>query len=253
MHTYRTPTIYSAHDTLAIGFFKYMLEANSDETRSLATIVRTNPTAISIFRSLYNIDPIDVLEDFLTRKRVQSIDVAGCLAALEDTGYNLASHLSVITEVTGHTRLRYAITFSPDNVVSLLADREDAAEETTLVYAIYLGRNYLIKPLLDAGADVNMRDWRGYTTLHEACSCCLSDGFFELLRWAENAIDWGACTPQGWNALELFDLGVLSGWATHRSQTDIDEFRAALMSHMKLSEKEVDGRINMPGAFPDAS
>ena len=87
MHTYRTPTTYSAHDLLTIGFFKYLLDGASDESRSLATIVRTNAAAIDIFRSLFNIDPMDALEDYLNRKRARYIDITGF--STEDVGYSV--------------------------------------------------------------------------------------------------------------------------------------------------------------------
>ena len=124
MHTYRVQLCGSAHDLLAVGFFKHLLDGNSDGDRSLAAIVRTNPAAISIFLSFLNVDPMDALEDFMTRERAQYTDIAGCLAALEDIGCNSANRLSVITEVTGHTRLKYAIIFSPDSrrIASTAAD-----------------------------------------------------------------------------------------------------------------------------------
>ena len=252
VHVIRTETFSSAHDMLTVGFFTYLLGETSDESQSLATVVRTNTAAIQIFRSLLDMDPMDALEDYLDRNRARHVDVTGFMASLEDTTCNLESRSSVF-QVTGYTALEYAITFSPESVESLLADGEDAAAEPTLVHAVNVGRSKLIKPLLDAGADVNMRDWWGHTALLMACSLCHYNAFFELLRWAEDTIDWGACTSDGQNALELFDSAVLAraGDVTLYSQSKIDEFRAELVAHVKFVDDESEGQLDMPGAFPD--
>ena len=112
-------------------------------------------------------------------------------------------------------------------------------------------RTELIKSLLDAGADVNMKDSCGYTALHWACSWCRYDTLFELIRWAEDSIDWDARTPNGQNALEIFDSRVSAGWVATWSPSEIHDFRAELVAHIKPVEKECDGRLDIPGAFPD--
>ena len=242
----------SAHDVLTTGFFAYLLGETPDESQSLATIVRTNTIAITIFRLLLNIDPMNALEDYLGRTQAQRTDVTGFMASLENTTCNLKNRLSVF-QVTGYTPLQYAINFAPGSLGSLLADGENAAAEPYLVYSVRRVRSELIKPLLDAGADVNMRDWEGHTALLEACSRCCYDEFLELLRWAEDDIDWDVCAPDGWNALELFDscVSARAGNAVWYSQSQIDEFRASLVAHMNIVEDESEGQVDMPGAFPD--
>ena len=237
---------------LTVGFFTYLLGETSDESQSLATVVRTNTAAIQIFRSLLDMDPMDALEDYLDRNRARHVDVTGFMASLEDTTCNSKGRSSVF-EAINYTPLRYAITFSPESVESLLADGEDAAAEPTLVYAVGCGRSELIKPLLDAGADVNMRNWRGHTALLVACSGCHYNAFLELLRWVEDDIDWDACAPDGRNALELFDSCVSAGGvsSTLFSRSQLDEFRAALVARVKSVEGESGGQLDMPGAFPD--
>ena len=242
----------SAHDVLTTGFFAYLLGETPDESQSLATIVRTNTIAITIFRLLLNIDPMNALEDYLGRTQAQRTVVTGFMASLEDTRCNSAGRLSVF-QVTGYSPLQYAIAFSPESVEFLLADGEDAAAEPYLVYAVSAARSELIKPLLDAGADVNMRDSEGHTALLEACSWCRYKEFLELLRWAEDDIDWDACAQDGQNALELFDSSVSAqaGNATWYSQSELDEFRATLVAYMNIVEDESRGQLDMPGAFSD--
>ena len=124
---HRAQITYSAHDVLALGFLGYLLDTqNSDESTSLATIVRTNPVAINFFRSLFNMDPMDALEDCLTRKRGQYTDIVTLMASLEDSVCN-ASNRSSVFEAINYSTLGYAIKFSPGSVESLLASGEDAA------------------------------------------------------------------------------------------------------------------------------
>ena len=204
--------------------------------------MRTNTAAIYIFRSILNVDPMDALEDYLDRNRAGRVDVTGFMVSLEDTTCSSKGR-SYVFKVTGHTPLEYAITFAPESVESLLADGEDAAAKPYLAYAVDAGQSKLIKPLLDAGADVNMQNWRGSTALLSACSMCYYDGFFELLRWAEDEIDWDACTPDGQNALEVFDSAARAGEAADLSQSQIDEFRAALVASVKFVEDESGGQL----------
>ena len=207
-------------------------------------------TAINVFRSLFDVDAMYAFEDYLTRERALYTDVPCFVASLEDIGCDVAS-CSPLFEVAGSTPLSYAIVFSPESVEFLLARGEDATVEPTLVYAASNGRSELIKPLLNAGADIGMRDRQGYTALLVTCSLCRYHEFFELLRWVEDEIDWGACTRNGQNALELFDLGVSEGWATEFSQSEIDEFRTVLTDHVRIGEDVSNEQLGMPGAFPD--
>jgi len=191
--------IYSAHDILALGLFRYLLDKTSDRSRSLAAIVRTNAAAISIFRSLFNIDAMDALEDYLDRYRSKHADISSLLASLSDAESNSISRPAVF-DVIGYTPLEYAAQVSPGSVLSLLKDGEDATRGPILVYTTGNGMSSLMKLLLDAGADVNMTDSWDYTALLEACSLCCYQDFVELHRWAENVIDWEVRAPDGRNA-----------------------------------------------------
>ena len=256
---HRADSILSAHDSLALGCITYLLN-NSDKNRPIATILRTNSLAISVFRSLLDTDPLDALEDFLSRKRTQHVDIACFLASLEDAECDSTRLLSIF-EVIGYSPLEYAVMFSPQRAMALLQDGANAAGDGsgTLFNAILFTSPHLIGPLLDAGADVNIRDWKGHTPLHWACSWCRYDEFFKLIRWAESDIDWRAHTRDGRNALDLFDSGVLEGFDVNHSQVELDEFRTVLVDHLAFDDDddELDRsgefRLDVPGAFPDVS
>ena len=248
----RTSMFYSAHDILALGLFKYLLDKTSVESKSLAAIVRTNAAAVSIFRSLLNMDAMDALEDYLYRYRSKRTDISVLLASLSDKECNSVNLLSVF-EITGYTPLEYAAQVSPRDILPLLADGEDATKGPLLAYATGNGMSSLMKPLLDAGADVNMKDCWGHTALLDACSLCCYQDFAELYRWAEDAIDWNVCGPDGRNALDLFESGVMGGMASDLTQSQIDDFRAVLVAHVHSVEDETDGgQLDMPGSFSDA-
>ena len=194
---------------------------------------------------------MDALEDYLVRKRSQYYtNIPALMRAFEDPVCNSAGRACIFA-VIGHTPLRYAINYSPQSVGSLLEDGEDASVGPLVAFSAALGNTDTIKPLLDAGADVNMAGWRGYTALHEACAQCQYGAFCELVRWAEKEIDWNARTANGESALQLFESGVSSGWAAGLSRSKIDEFRAVLVAHMDLVEDEPNGdcTLNIPGAF----
>ena len=122
----------SAHDALTGGLFAHLLGQTSDESRSLATIVRTNAVAVHVFHSLLDIDPMDALEDYLDRQQAGYTDVTCFMALLEETSCDSAGRSSVF-QVTGYSPLKYVINFSPEKVKFCLADGEDAAEKPCLV------------------------------------------------------------------------------------------------------------------------
>ena len=246
--THRTQTIHSAHDVLAIGLFKYILDKASDESKSTATILRTNTTAITIFRSSFNIDPMDALEDCLARKRPHCGDISGLVASLENPRC-YSTNRSSFFEMLGYSVLEYAVEYSHNNVENLLADGENAAVGPILALSVANRRSFLIKALLDAGADVNMKDAKGYAAILLACSQFRYYEFFDLLRWAGDDIDWGVCSPDGRNALDLFDECVSKGAASLWPRPCIDEFRRALVVRMRIRKYDFE-RLDMPGSFP---
>ena len=200
---------------------------------------------------------MDALEDYFIRNRTQSMELLGRLQVLfDDTERSIVARRSLLFTAIGYTPLRYAINWLPEKVLYLLESGEDATVEATLSYAVNCGRTGLIKPLLDAGADVNMKDKGGYAALHRACQRCRYVDFFELCRRVEEkgiSIDWSARTLDGFNALDLFDLGALGGWTIDWPQFAIDKFRGKLLAGLARDSEspDKDEHLDIPGAFPD--
>ncbi|KAI0764491.1 ankyrin repeat-containing domain protein [Irpex lacteus] len=165
---------------------------------------------------------MDALEDLLSRLYGHSDeDVSHLLKSLEAAEYTVAR--SSLLKAIRFTPLQYAIMMlSPSSVESLLAEGADVKAEPTLAYAARCARDELIELLIDKGADVNMKDRKGRTALHWACHYGNYNLFFELVRCAEDEIDWDARTLEGENA---FELGVSEGMTSLWASCDVDEFR----------------------------
>lgn len=225
-------------------FFKCFL---TDTGKSLPNSVGTSSVAIDIFRSLLNIDAMDALEDYLDRwKRT---DVKAILG-LEGSAPSIPGNASdILKSLTGTTPLEYAIHFSTEDVLPLLARGEDACSGSPLPFAIDRGYVNLIKPLLDAKADVNAKDRLGWTALHRACYQGYNPCLEELVRWADEDVDWDACTPEGKNALDLLQDAASDGW---RDSDEISTFLSILQPrvHVTAEQPEDDFLLDMPGAFP---
>ncbi|KAI0085489.1 hypothetical protein BDY19DRAFT_996628 [Irpex rosettiformis] len=241
---------FSAHDSLTLGLLQHLSD-HQPGCQSLAARLQTNPVAIEALRSLFNIDPMDALEDYANRKRSSIADVPGFLASFSDTECDPSDCLSVL-KAFGYGPLEYAIRFSPQSVASVLEDGEDATSEPFLACAIERGRSFLIKPLLDASADVGIKGRRGYTALHQACFWCFYPCFNELVLWAGDRIDWDVRTPEGQSALDLFEIGVEEGRTWYLDQSEIDEWRSILVAHIGVRKDEhtADEPLHIPGAFP---
>lgn len=196
---------------------------------------------------------MEALEDFLVRHARPGTDVPGLLSALETKPIGSASRCSMFKAI-GYTPLSYAIRFSPSSVFALLSHGEEASAEPILTTAVRAGKRELIKPLLDAGADINVKDHKGQSALHWVCYQCKRLCFEELLRWAGAKIAWDSQTPEGYNALELFDIGVSAGLASALSTTQVSEFREQLASRVDRTQMRVpadDGdALDIPGAYP---
>ncbi|KAI0090453.1 hypothetical protein BDY19DRAFT_992645 [Irpex rosettiformis] len=212
-------------------------------------------------------DPIDALEDYLSRTHRQSsssdCNIQRLLNVLQIPQSNLQARSTIFRSLLQMTPLQYAIDFSPMDVRTLLFSELSngctkgsnlQAEGPLLVYAIGAGNIGLIKPLVDAGVDVNQKYTNGETALHVICHRCYYACLREIVRWAGDKIDWGMCTPGGRNALELFEESVAAGRGKGLSKKQVDEFGAILKNHigyerMELSE-ESRTSLSMPGAFP---
>lgn len=207
-----------------------------------------------MLRTFFDVDPMDALEDYLTRKKGDQFDASGLLSFLETNECNAESRTHVF-HCIGYSPLGYAIRFSPQSVFSLLESGEDAAREPTVAWAVATGNHWLIRPLIKAGGDVNMRHSNGPTALHYAALNCKYDSLRELLKGAEHEVDWNARTPDGKNALELFEMGVSRGlgqtWGYSAAQ--MADFRSILESHVSPDVSSIDDSADesfaMPGSF----
>lgn len=243
----RTSYAYSPRDRLVLLLFRDLLiHAN----QSLVNSAKTCPVAIDIFHSILNMDPTDALEDFLEERGVadtMAILGLGLGATVHDDSPSAVSHsLPSFESLTGLTRLDYAIRYSPQDAVFLLQQGEDATRGFPLLYAINHSRTGLIKPLLDAGADVHAKGGRGWTVLHYTCWRGNYDGLQELVRWADDEIDWNSRTPDGRSAVDFvyanFSSGVLDS-------DGVRAFLSILHPRIHLEEETTETAVNMPGAF----
>lgn len=107
-----------------------------------------------------------------------------------------------------------------------------------------------MKPLLDAGANVNARDVRGCTALHRACYFGRYECLKELVRWADVDVDWDARTPDEKNALDLVQVGMRMGYVDVH---ELQDFEAILQPRVHAVDELEDMAMKMPGAFPMCS
>ena len=240
----------SAQDYLVLLSFKYLLV---NKGKSFIASATTSPVAVDIFRSLLDIDTVDAIEEYLERRRVTGAEtLLGLSDPVDaDTGNPDQDQsptsllpVSIFRSLTSFTPLEYATILAPQYVPQLLERGEDAASGAPLCYAVGWGHLDFIKPMLDAGANVNAKDPRGRTALHYVCFYGRYNSFLELLRYADHAIDWNARTSAGQNALDLLHEGVSSQTL---SASDFNDFLATLQARVNDS---FDEELHIPGAFP---
>ena len=205
-------------------------------------------------------DPIDALEDYLLRQNVSSPGTPQMLSAfLRAPSWSSTARSTIFRSLLNMTPLQYAIDFSPEDVKDLLSteygpitQKELELQGPLLVYVVGAGNAGLIKPLVEAGVDVNQKYCSGETALHVICRRCYYVCLQEILACAGDKLDWKIRTPNGQNALELFEEGVAEGRACKLSEVQVAKFRGVLESRVGHEERvrDFDESWMMPGAFP---
>lgn len=241
----------SAKDYLVLMSYKFLLEQTG---RGFANSVKTSSIAVEIFRSLLDMDLLDALQDYLDRRGLTQKHqiLVGLDEDQTQDPLSALDRLEVFRSLTGFTPLEYSAILAPDQMLALIARGENASAGAPLCYALGWGHTDLIKPLLDAGADVNARDWKGMTALHYVCYYARYSSLVELAHWAEDSIDWDACTADGKNALRLLRESVA---LDELEPAQRNGFEAILNAHegqvrVEEDEEEVDVSLKTPGAYP---
>ncbi|KAI0687375.1 ankyrin repeat-containing domain protein [Cytidiella melzeri] len=213
--------------------------------------VKTSTLAVDICQSIFHMDAIDVVEDYLEWRGIQS-DSNPVAAAL--FGHSSSTEITLarlFRRLTGWTPLEYAAAYHSKHVESLLQRGEDATMGAPVALAVAWDNASNIKPLVEAGARVNAYDVRGMTALHHACYWSNIDTLKALIQCAEHEIDWEARTRDGtdMNALQVAEA---SPYHASRSTSKFQELFDILRAHIPEPYEELhdgDEPVRMPGSF----
>ncbi|KAI0690955.1 hypothetical protein BC835DRAFT_154792 [Cytidiella melzeri] len=213
--------------------------------------VKTSPVAVDLCQSIFHMDAIDVVEDYLEWQGIQS-DSNPVAAALFGHSSSMDITLSdIFRRLTGWTPLEYAAIYHPNHADSLLQRGEDATMGAPVAEAADLGNLSIIKPLVEAGARVNAYNRQGMTALHYACRWLNIDTLKTLIQCAEHKIDWEARTRDGRN-LNALQLAEASPCHARRSTSKVQELLDILRAHIPETHEELndgDEPVRMPGRF----
>ncbi|KAI0690947.1 hypothetical protein BC835DRAFT_152217 [Cytidiella melzeri] len=213
--------------------------------------VKTSTLAVDVCQSIFHIDAIDLVEDYLEWRGIQS-DSNPVAAALFGRSSSTEITLArIFRRLTGWTPLEYAATVNPNHVGSLLQRGEDATMGAPLALAAGRYNVSIFKPLVEAGARVNAYDFRGMTALHYACYRLNIDTLKTLIQCAEHKIDWEARTRDGRN-LNALQLAEASPCHARRSTSKVQELLDILRAHIPETHEELndgDEPVRMPGRF----
>lgn len=209
--------------------------------------VRTSTLAIELCQSVLGIDIADVVEDALDL--IECSDVTRMALTQPDLDSPPETAV-VLAEAAGYSNtLEYAIDCLPaESTLQLIQEGAMPSVGAPLTYATGFEDAPLVKALLDAGADVNARNWKGWTVLHEFSRGVLLEHLKTLVEFAEDKVNWMARTPDGRTALQI---AKESPWICVRTHGEVDGVLEILRAYIPDDEEEGEEvSMNMPGAFP---
>lgn len=199
---------------------------------------------------MLGIDIADVLEDGLDSYPCSE---ATRMALTQPHSDSPPETALLIAEASSYsTTLEYAIDCLPlDSALQLIQESCMPLDGAPLTYATGADDVQLIKALLEAGADVNARNWEGWTALHVFSKGACLEHLQTLVVFAEDIIDWGARNPEGQTALQL---AKESTWMCTRTQDEVDGIFNILRARIPDGNNDEAGEIedttlNMPGAY----
>lgn len=214
--------------------------------QSYAHSIQSHPISINICRSVFGMDLASIVLDILDgRCHAHKLQAA--------LGFNCSAGgcwciKSLWRQLTGVTRLEYAIYYIGQQcALQLLEQSEDASWGAPLVAAVLRGYDGLLRPLLDAGADINAHA-QGFSTLHRVCYLARLDTLKALIELAGDKIDWHARTTDN-KSMDTLELVKESPWWSSRPALWRTEMLIILREHGLKDDDRGDGSVRMPGGW----
>ncbi|KAI0690962.1 hypothetical protein BC835DRAFT_153345 [Cytidiella melzeri] len=214
--------------------------------------VKTSTLAVDVCQSIFHVDAIELVEDFLDWRGIESDSDPVTATLFGHSSSTKITLAKIFRRLTGWTPLEYAAAYHSKHVESLLQRGEDATMGAPVAFAADWDNASNIKPLVEAGARVNAYDFRGKTALHHACRQLKIDTLKALIQCAgEDEIDWEARTRDGRN-LNALQLAKASPFHSLTSTSKFQQLFDILRAHIPEPYEELhdgDEPVRMPGSF----
>ncbi|KAI0690957.1 hypothetical protein BC835DRAFT_153399 [Cytidiella melzeri] len=214
--------------------------------------VKTSTLAVDICQSIFHIDAIDLVEDYLEWRGIQSDSNPVAAALFGRSSSTEITLAKIFRRLTGWTPLEYAATVNPNHVGSLLQRGEDATMGAPLAVAVDWDNASNIKPLVEAGARVNAYNRLGMTALHHACHQLNIDTLKALIQCAgEDEIDWDARTRDGrnFNALQVAEASPAHSLTSTGEIQELFDILGAQIPEPYEELHDGDEPVRMPGGL----